>query len=619
MKKFLFTSMIIWLTLCSYSQEKPPVITNDFASVLAGDTVEVNVLLNDWCMEGHVMKVFMVFNSSVGHIEYNDSIITYSPYLYYEGIDSVKYLVKDLTNGMLSQVGHLNITVDNPGKEYLDINDISAMINASDIQFWSRGNSNPWFIVPKEGRASSVFSFSMWMGGLDENDQLHLAAERYEQVGNDFSIGPVSDMYLNQQQIDWNKLWKLNREEIEYHKNHWMDPGYLPIENIQNWPAHGDISLGQENLMAPFVDINANGIYDPENGDYPKIRGDQGMYMVYNDEMTDHTETGGNKIGVEIHNVPYAFNCPEDSVFNQSLFFHFDIINRSDTSYHDFYLGSFVDFDLGNPWDDYIGCDTVLNSFFVYNADQFDENEFFLNPDTTFGYSNSPPAQALVFLNKKMTSFMGFTNSIGIYGDPSVAAEYYNNLKGLLVDGSPITANGDRFMFPGDPANSLDWSEISAGNAPGDRRGMGASGPYEFNAGDTLQFDLAFVFARDYQGNNLTSLSLLKQRIQELINYYQNDSTPCGHSWSGIDSSKESVRALIIYPNPCDDNLFIKRNVAENDPLFLSIYEISGKVYMNVKVPPNQNKISVQNLPSGMYFIEAKNERTHEVFKFIKR
>ncbi len=137
-----------------------------------------------------------------------------------------------------------------------------------------------------------------------------------------------------------------------------MDAGYQPIENIKNWPAHGNVSIGQENQMAPFYDANANGIYDPQNGDYPVIHGDQALYMVYNDEMTNHTETGGSKIGVEIHGMPYAFDCPGDSIFNQSLLFHYDIINRSDTSYHDFYLGLFVDFDLGNPSDNYSGSDS---------------------------------------------------------------------------------------------------------------------------------------------------------------------------------------------------------------------------------------------------------------------
>ncbi len=109
MKRTLFTSFLILMILSLFSQEKPPEVSNDFASVTAGDTVNVNVLLNDWCMEGHTMKVFLVFNPLHGIMFHNDSIITYVSNLYFEGIDTIKYYVKDLNNGLLSSIGRLFI------------------------------------------------------------------------------------------------------------------------------------------------------------------------------------------------------------------------------------------------------------------------------------------------------------------------------------------------------------------------------------------------------------------------------------------------------------------------------------------------------------------------------
>ena len=51
------------------------------------------------------------------------------------------------------------------------------------------------------------------------------------------------------------------------------------------------------------------------------------------------------------------------------FFVSYKLINRSDTNYHDVYLGSWVDFDLGYPYDDLIGCDSVLGAFYIYNGD----------------------------------------------------------------------------------------------------------------------------------------------------------------------------------------------------------------------------------------------------------
>ncbi len=38
----------------------------------------------------------------------------------------------------------------------------------------------------------------------------------------------------------------------------------------------------------------------------------------------------------------------------ETVFVHYDLINRSENTYHDFYFGVFADVDLGYAWDDYI-------------------------------------------------------------------------------------------------------------------------------------------------------------------------------------------------------------------------------------------------------------------------
>jgi len=625
-KAFLLLSGII-LFFTGFAQEKPPEVVNDTASVLACDSVSVNVLLNDWCMEGHTMEIFYIWAGNGGSVTYTDSIITFAAHYFYEGVDSVRYLVKDLDNGLLSESGYLRIEIDNPGQENLDVNNINALINSYALQFWSlNSDEHGIFEVPKGNRTHTIFNFDLWMGGLDENDSLRLAAEKYRMNGIDFWPGPVSDNYYPEGLILWNNLWKLNKTDIEYHKDHWMDVGYEPIDNINNWPAHGYIDQGQEYYMAPFNDNDGDENYIAQNGDSPAVRGDQSMFFIYNDDREEHTESEGGKIGAEIHGQAYAFDCPDDSVFNNSIFFHYDIINRSDTAYHDFCLGTSVDFDIGNYYDDYVGCDTMLHTFFAYNGDDYDENSTIWNSDTTFGYHNFPPAQGVVFLNKKMSSFVNFQG----YGDPSTGSpfepyEYYNYLTGFWKDSSHYSYGGNgyggdtivKFIYPGNPANPEEWSEVSAEITPDDRNGFATTGPYNFYPGDTIQLDLAFVFARDYQGDNLSSVTLLKERIETLRWFFDNDSTPCGSTWSLVSEKSIRSQSITLYPNPVSDKLYLKIENHSED-LQYEIFNCVGQLTQKGCVDKGNNCIEVSNLKNGFYLLKVKSDIENVTAKFMK-
>jgi hypothetical protein len=300
----------------------------------------------------------------------------------------------------------------------------------------------------------------------------------------------------------WNRIWKLTRAEIEYHQSHWWTAGYVPVENIANWPGNGDASLGQSQIIAPFFDNNNNQLYEPMQGDYPLIRGDECLFFVFNDHRWPHMETGGRKIGAEIHGMAYAFNCAEDSALYKATFLHYEVINRSDTVYDSTYFGFFVDTDLGYAWDDYIQCDVGRGAFYTYNSHKIDGNGLPTH------YGAFPPVQAVVTLggpfldadgsddpaynplslancgpavnglnfgdgisdNERfgMTAFSYFTNcSSGPICDPRNDADVYRFLNSTWKDNVHMRYGGlghpnamaygpdCRFMFPGlsDPCN----------------------------------------------------------------------------------------------------------------------------------------------------------------------
>jgi hypothetical protein len=147
-----------------------------------------------------------------------------------------------------------------------------------------------------------------------------LAGRRYKSRGYDFQIGPVSDSYEGESFFrKWSRVWKLNKEDIEYHKNNYWHQDYQPIPAIAEWPGNGDVSNGQAEQLAPFFDKDNNSIYEPMRGDYPLIRGDQCILFIYNDDKI-HTDTKGKRMKVEIQGMAYAFNEPENEILNNTIF-----------------------------------------------------------------------------------------------------------------------------------------------------------------------------------------------------------------------------------------------------------------------------------------------------------
>jgi hypothetical protein len=157
-------------------------------------------------------------------------------------------------------------------------------------------------------------------------------------------------------------------------------------EVISNYPANGNLLNGESENIAPYYDFNNDGVYNPSNGDFPLIRGDQAVLFIMNDVARLHLESQSNPLGVEILGMAYAFDAPFDSTLNNTIFFHYDIINKSEVDYHDTYLGIFTDFDLGFYQDDRIQSDVEKGMFFAYNGKPVDGN------GQSNAYGDNPPA-----------------------------------------------------------------------------------------------------------------------------------------------------------------------------------------------------------------------------------
>jgi hypothetical protein len=383
------------------------------------------------------------------------------------------------------------------------------------------------------------------------------------------------------------------------------------LENISEWPA----AINPE--IAPFYDINSNGEYNPATGDFPLIKGDQAVYIVFNDDRGEHTQTNGEKLGAEVHAMYYAFDRPNDSSLNNTIFASYQIINKSDNNYRDYYFGFYNDFDIGCPWDDYVGTDTVLNSMYGYNATPIDCSDQY-----PVNYGSLPPAISFTALNFDISSTIAFYGwGLVPTSDPTADHEYYNYLKAIWRDSTHLTIGEQgyggtgpiNFIYPGNPVTGEGWSEVSANNEINDRRGLLSSGPYNLNAGESIELDFALVFARAYTGLNLpniNSVSLLKERIAEVQDFYEES--------LGEEEFQLPQMKVEIYPNPFDDFITIKSDINSQNFTY-SVFDILGQEVISGKIQNNnQAQINLKKLKKGIYFIRVSDGGNFVTRKIIK-
>ena len=331
----------------------------------------------------------------------------------------------------------------------------------------------------------ALFTSALWLGGIDINGQLKIAAVRYRQ-GNDYWTGPLTEggdaeiVPATCQKYD--RHYVVTQDEVREF-DAWFKAGLADAENgtttqaddfgdyeiplsILDWPAHGDPTLGQDFYLAPFFDRDADGVYDPYMGDYPwydiekeidcktdrtvTLFGDQTVWWVMNDKGNIHTETGGDPLGMEIRAQAFAF-ATNDEV-NNMTFYNYELVNRSTQTLYNTYFGVFIDGALGGPNDDYVGCDVSRGLGYTYNGDAYDGTD-----GGYLGYGNNPPAAGVDFFEGPYQDNDGLDNpltenyaeassqngipysGLGIgYGDGIVDNErlgmrrflYYNNLGG---------------------------------------------------------------------------------------------------------------------------------------------------------------------------------------------
>lgn len=510
----------------------------------------------------------------------------------------------------------------------LDVNNINtSLFNGGDM--WWDGISKPAYEYPKGSGINALTAGGIWLTGIDTSGSLMTAAMLYRPIGHDFFAGPISSngTVAANSCSTFDRFWKVDRTNIQQHIIITSSGTPLTLNNIDNsilyWPAKGNphfTSYPIQEELAPFIDVNNNGIYDPEYGDYPHIKGDEAIFWVMNDLGGLHTSSNGQSLGVEIHALAYAYSNPT-SPLHDATFYEYKVIKKTPGAARDFYFGLFVDPDIGFWNDDYVGCDTLTESGFAYNGDAFDED--YLN---ILGYGEFAPMISTTFLNKEMTGFVSFGDRRAM-SDPSLARDFHGYMQGKWLDNSRVTHGGNgyggttptKFMYPSNPAstNATSWNEIVAGNTPGDRRYIQSSGPYTLNQLDTFTITystIAHPTLGNYDINNqvLPRINEIRQAFADSIVHGNNYFNPLGFS-------NLKAKTIHTYPNPTAQILTI--DLSELQQVDLQLIDLNGRVVFTKKSIKNSSNytLDMSHLPDGIYFLHVISNQKSMTQKVIKQ
>lgn len=531
----------------------------------------------------------------------------------------------------------------------LDINNVRTRILAGGDMWWDLQNG--MYFVPKPAAGTtgptSLFAGSLWIGGKDPGGTLKVAAMTYRQTGNDFWPGPLDATASTDATIcsAWDKHWKINRKDVEAYYE-WLvvngAQGANPVsatamDVINNWP----VMAPDGHAVAPFYDLNSNGIYEPQAGEVPdfdvtgtrgcnaKLFGDQCLFWVFNDKGNIHSETNGTAIGLEVQAQGFGFQTNDE--INNMTFYRYKILNRSSFRLDSTYFGVWVDSDLGSANDDYVGCDVGLGLGFCYNGDLIDDNppsgqipygvnppaigvDFFEGPYADSNFTDdaaaSVPASFLNYGNGVvdderigMKKFVYYNNDNSLTGNPNGAVDVYNYLRGVWRDGTPITYGGSghltgmqcNYMFPGssDPLGygtnmtpQAPWDEVVAGNLPADRRFLQSAGYFTLQPGAVNLITKGVVWARASQGGNLASVALMKGADAKAQKLFDR----CFKTLDGPTAPNLAIQELdreiiLTWSNPSNSNNFKEWYTEDDNPASGadSLYRFQGYMVYQLK------------------------------------
>lgn len=505
---------------------------------------------------------------------------------------------------------------EQPSYKQLSVNKLTAGVAPSGDLFRDFNKPDIFNMLTVDGKRT-IFASNVWINASHGSDTLLALTTYKSEDGGDFYSGPISNTYDSLYVSKYNHVWKVTAAEIKYHLNNFRKANYTPIDVILNWPGNGMQARGEAKFLAPFMDYNSNGIYEPYKGEHPDIRGDEALFFIFNDARGPKTKTRGASMGIEIQGMMYAFDSISAPELHNSVFLSYKLYNRSSFDYQKLKFGFWTDFSLGNSSDDRVGCDSLSGLYYSYNGDADDEGPY--------GFGLNPPAMGGLFLSDTLSGFMSYyhSSSGGINVNtttPSNYKDHHNYLNQKWKDGSSLRLenpsgfgnynNGDGY----NPNSSDPNSKFAYNDAAGwfdtrseRKRTIPVVELGTLAAGENRCIDLALIYARDSSNTPLlayNSVIKLKEYADSLKQFYSNEGYKCMGESIGIEEEIASQKRAEFYPNPIERGgvLSIKHN---NEVEEIKLVDAQGKLLLSQKKEGKKEfAFSIpMHISKGLYFV----------------
>ncbi|MBW7867900.1 MAG: T9SS type A sorting domain-containing protein [Brumimicrobium sp.] len=526
----------------------------------------------------------------------------------------------------------------------------------------------------------TCFSYALqeFFAGKDMNETLRSNLEGnsiYSQVN--VLPGPSTPSIFYNEIIEskYNRSYHVTQKMIYDHIDSLLygSASYIPPHGIREWPGNGDVSKGQTEQVAPFVDVNNNGIYEPMEGDYPAIYGDDCLFNVTHNYSGTRLE--------EFQTYTYTFTCDTSDIFDDVIFRKVNIISRGVT-YDSLYFGFYHDGDIGSPEDDYIGTNVDLGMTYFYNG-AYDTGD----PPGSYGFGDKLPAIGTMVLKGFKQDADGMDNVLGsgtnqspngfgygdgindnehkglessmiiyrqdfdtseVYTEPLYPSDILNNLKGLNKNGDTLRFGADypfsgiyptRYAYFGDedtynyalygivppfaPWTQLDTDGNGTSAHPMDMRMISSFGYGELAQNEIISLDYAYVFVRDTTETQsfMDPVNLLFDKGWKIRNAFLVNEGPCGFDFGHNIYTDLSIdeypfeENIFIYPNPSTETVKIN---GLTTPGSVEIYGLNGTLIKSISNYQNGEIINVEDLTNGIYLFSIQSQDQKTVKKFIK-
>lgn len=503
-----------------------------------------------------------------------------------------------------------------------------SLLDVNNFELWIANDGRVGIALGNLGKGDSypigtsnvLFSDGIvWGGNVHDglNPPLRIGGQHYRSATNPGSI--------NAQPDSTKRIYRIRKDcqtaDLRWDASRFLQkaPGLVTDDEIRQLRARyeKDWKEWPVALGAPFEDRNGNGVYD--SSDVPGLFGaNQVIWLVVNDLQPDTSVFHSPlPIGIEMQltlwaydnsTTPYPMPSLKDIVFKRVKLIYKGLPNRSQGPYIDsMFIAQWSDPDIGSESDDYLGCDTVRQIAFAYNASPSDRSFglFGINPPS-FGYvllqgplvagsandkgiSNFKERSG--FKNLKMSSFWPRIVGLGMLNfSPFDVAGWWKALRGFVTfdgpdvyyyhpPGYPVT----RFPYSGDPVSGTGYTANNP-NLPyflpvgGDAKFMINMGPLTMALGDTQEVVIAMIGGAG--SNYLNNITIMKNRA-DMVAYNYPALLNEIITGVGTENKPENIPDRYSlsqnFPNPFNPFTRVDFTIPVDANVQLAIYDLLGR------------------------------------------